>query len=72
MGGEQPEEPGLSTLNPYERKQEARRLRLLDASARAKSEAEQLHQRATGMAGGIPFGHYAQRSLMRSARVPRA
>jgi hypothetical protein len=43
-------------MNPYEAKQEARRERLLAASTRAATEAEQLQTRATRMASVIPLG----------------
>jgi hypothetical protein len=56
VGEEEPETVGRRTANPYEAKQEARRQRLIGASARAATEAEQLHRRATGMASVIPFG----------------
>ncbi|HVV50574.1 MAG TPA: DUF3560 domain-containing protein [Polyangia bacterium] len=47
---------GRRTPNPYEAKQEARRQRLLAASARATTAAEQLHGRAQRMASAIPLG----------------
>jgi hypothetical protein len=56
VGEQEPETVGRRTANPYEEKQEARRQRLLGASARAATEAEQLHRRASGMASVIPFG----------------
>jgi hypothetical protein len=45
-----------AALNSYEAKQEARRQRLLRASASAAGEAEALHGRAQSMASVIPMG----------------
>lgn len=66
QGGHSPARPSTSAvgpsdeeeqpLNPYEAKQEARRGRLLGASAQAAAEAKTLSARAGAMASVIPFG----------------
>ena len=65
-GGHSPARPSTSAvgpsdaedqpLNAYEAKQEARRARLLGASAQAAAEAKTLNARAGAMASVIPFG----------------
>ena len=43
-------------MNPYERKQEEKRQRLLDTAEKAKKRSDSAHDRAQTIADGIPMG----------------